>query len=94
MTDSPFFPPLTVFCILSLTGSWRYRKGRLGSGLFPRLRGRTEIHQQEKLGRGRQVVPPRKSGVDPTVQREKVGVERPGWGEEGQGLCPPAFLIR
>lgn len=66
----------------SLSGSWRYRKGRLDSGLFPHLRTRTEIPQQEKLGRGRQVplafsrsmVPPtRKWCASHSSEREKLG---------------------
>uniref|UniRef100_A0A4W2HB30 Large ribosomal subunit protein uL14 n=1 Tax=Bos indicus x Bos taurus TaxID=30522 RepID=A0A4W2HB30_BOBOX len=40
-----------------MKGSWRYRKGWLDSGLFPHLRARTEIPQQEKLGRGRAFSP-------------------------------------
>nr|KAF6415128.1 hypothetical protein HJG59_001739 [Molossus molossus] len=46
-----------VFVTTTICGSWRYRKGRLDSGLFSHLRARTEIPQQEKLGRGRAFPP-------------------------------------
>uniref|UniRef100_A0A8C0PWU2 Large ribosomal subunit protein uL14 n=1 Tax=Canis lupus familiaris TaxID=9615 RepID=A0A8C0PWU2_CANLF len=38
-------------------GSRWHRKRRLDSGLFPHLRARTEIPEQEKLGRGRAFLP-------------------------------------
>uniref|UniRef100_A0A4X1ULC0 Large ribosomal subunit protein uL14 n=1 Tax=Sus scrofa TaxID=9823 RepID=A0A4X1ULC0_PIG len=84
-------------------GSWRYRKGWLDSGLFPRLRARTEIPQQEKLGRGRQVPPHFPAspwsylGRLACVRSSEKLDHKETWGwwgrRSGDELQPPVFFL-